>query len=117
MLLRNPLLFAFLMVAVGTGLLGYYGEQRYRLPEWSEAEIEQSVELNLAIELQRRGPHLQPTGERLESLRRTLRAEVEGEIRKDRRELERWIGLGALLVVFGLGQWVVTAVSKRAGPH
>ena len=118
MLLRNPLFFAFLLVAAGLGLLGYYGEQRYRLPEWSEAEIEQSVDLNLALELQRRGPHLQPTGERLEALRHTLRAEVEAEIRQDRRELERWIGLGALLVVFGLGQWIVMTVSKRpVGPH
>ena len=117
MLLRNPRAFAFLLAAIGIGLLAYYGEQRWRLPQWSEAEIEQSVELNLALELQRRGPHLQPTGERLEQLRATLRGEVEAEIRRERGEVERWIGLGLLLVVLGAGQWVGTALMQRARAH
>ena len=103
MLLRNPRAFAFLLAALGVGLAGYYGEQRWRLPQWNEGEILQSVELNLAIELQRRGPHLQPAPERLEELRRTLRAEVEAEIRRDRYQLDRWIGLGLVLIVLGLG--------------
>lgn len=106
MLLRNPNLLAFLLVAAGVGLGAYYGEQLWRLPAWSEAEIAQSVELNLELEKQRRGPHLQPTGERLEQLRGALRAEVEGEIRRDRQKLERWIGLGLVLAVLGLGQWL-----------
>lgn len=106
MLFRNPNLLAFLLVAIGFGLAAFYGEQLWRLPQWSEAEIEQSVALNLELEKQRRGPHLQPDGERLERLRAALRAEVEAEIRRDRQKLERWIGLGLVLVVLGLGQWL-----------
>lgn len=117
MLLRNPRAFAFLLTAIGVGLVAYYGEQLWRLPQWNETEIAQSVELNLAVELQRRGPHLQPTGERLEALRRTLRAEIEAEIRRDRLPLERWIGFGAMLIVFGLGQWLLVALKKGAPPH
>lgn len=117
MLFRNPLLFAFALAAIGLGLITWYGEQLWRLPDWNEAEIEQSVELNLALELQRRGPHLQPEGERLEALRRALRQEVEAEIRHDRRKLERWVGFGALLLVFGLGQWAAGALKRRAPPN
>lgn len=117
MLFRNPHLFAFVLAAVGLGLIAYYGEQLSRLPAWTEQEIDQSVELNLALELQRRGPHLQPDAGRLEGLRQTLRQEVEAEIRRDRRDLERWIGLGALLLVFGLGQWATSALKRRASPH
>ena len=106
MLFRNPNLLAFLLVAIGFGLAAFYGEQLWRLPQWSEAEIEQSVALNLELEKQRRGPHLQPDGERLERLRAALRAEVEAEIRRDRQKLERWVGLGLVLVVFGFGQWL-----------
>jgi len=113
MLLRNPRAFAFLLAAIGVGLVSYYGEQRWRLPQWSEGEILQSVELNLAIELQRRGPHLQPAPERLDELRRTLRAEIEAEIRRDRHALDRWIGLGLLLVVVGLGQWLTDWLRQR----
>ncbi|MGH8482625.1 MAG: hypothetical protein ACRES8_09195 [Nevskiaceae bacterium] len=117
MLLRNPRAFAGVLVAIGIGLAAYYGEQRWRLPQWSPAEIEQSVELNLALELQRRGPHLQPAGERLEQLRRTLRAEIEAEIRRERAEPERWIGVGLLLMVLGAGQWFADAMRRRARPH
>ena len=112
MLFRNPRLLAFLLVAAGIGLAGWYGEQRWRLPAWSEAELEQSVELNLAVELQRRGPHLQPAPERLEQLRRALRAEVEAEIRHERERLERWIGLGLVMVVLGLGLWARAALAR-----
>jgi hypothetical protein len=49
MLPRNPRAFAVLLAALGAGLVAWYGEQRWRLPAWSEAEIEQSVELNLAL--------------------------------------------------------------------
>ena len=117
MMLRNPRAFALLLVAVGAGLVAWYGEQRWRLPAWNETEIAQSVELNLALELRQRGPHLQPSGERLEALRRTLRAEVEAEIRRERAEPERWIGFGLLLVVVGAGQWFADAMRRRARPN
>jgi hypothetical protein len=117
MLLRNPRLFAFLLAALGIGLVAWYGEQRWRLPAWSEAEIEHSVEMNLALELERRGTHLQPTGERLEQLRRTLRAEVEAEIRRERAEPERWIGFGLLLIVVAAGQWLNDFIKLRARSH
>lgn len=104
MLFRNPQAFAVLMLAIGIGLIGYYGEQWYRLPKWTEAEIEQSVELNLAIDLNRMGAHLRPTGEKLERLRGIARAEVTGEIRRERETLERWLGAGLILLVLGAGQ-------------
>lgn len=113
MLFRNPQAFAFVMIAIGIGLLGYYGEQWYRLPKWSEAEIEQSVELNLAIDLKRMGPLMQPTGEKLERLRGIVRGEVVGEISREREKLERWIGAGLLLVVVGLGQALFSLARPR----
>ena len=113
MLFRNPQAFAFVMIAIGIGLIGYYGERWYRLPQWTEGEIEQSVELNLAIDLKRMGPLLQPTGEKLERLRGIIRAEVAGEIRRERETLERWMGAGLLLVVVGLGQALFSLARPR----
>jgi uncharacterized protein HemX len=114
MLPRNPRAFGLVLAAIGLGVVLWYGEQRARLPQWSEAEIAQSVELNLQLDLQRRGPHLQPSEERLEALRRTLRAEVEAEIRREREQLDRWIGAGLLLLVFGAGQWFADVLRRRA---
>lgn len=115
MLLRNPRFLAFVLIAAGVGLLSWFGEQRWRLPAWSEAEIAQSVELNLALELQHRGPHLRPEGERLEELRRTLRAEVEAELGRERRDLERWMGAGAILCMLGVASWFKQALATRLG--
>ena len=116
MLLRNPRLLAFLFVVIGAGIAAWYGEQRWHLPAWSEAEIAQSVELNLAMELRQRGPHLQPSSERLEVLRAALRGEVEAEIRREREQLERWIGLGLVLVVLGLGMWAREMLGRPPAP-
>lgn len=113
MLFRNPRVFAFLMLAVGVGLIGYFGEQRWRLPAWTEADIEESVQLKLAVELHRRGPHLQPTGERLAELHAAVRAETEGAIRREREDVERWIGLGALLCMLGTGRWLFAMLTAR----
>ena len=117
MLLRNPRFLAFILIAIGVGLLTHYGTQWSRLPAWSEAEIEQSVELNLALELQHRGPHLRPDGERLDELRRTLRAEVEAEIRRERQDLERWMGVGAILCMLGVVSWFKQALAARLRLH
>lgn len=114
MLFRNPQALPFLLVGIGLGLLGYYGEQWYKLPAWTEQDIEESVELNLAIDLQRMGPHLRPEGEKLERLRDMVRAEVKGEIVSERRGLERWMGLGLILTVLGAGQLVRLALRPKA---
>ncbi len=102
MLTRNPRIFSALAVSVGIGLCGYYGLQWYELPKWSEAEIEQSVQLNLQMDLQRMGPLLQPKNERLEELRRLVRAEVETEIRNERIAVQRGLLAGFVALALGL---------------
>ena len=114
MLFRNPRLLAYLMIAIGLGLLGYYGEQLWRLPTYSPAEVEQSVEMNLALDLARMGPHLQPTAEKLAALRDIVRAEVEAEIRHERQQLERWVGVGAILCMLGIGMFLKELLAARA---
>jgi hypothetical protein len=112
-LFRDPRALAFVLMAGGLGLVGWFGLEWYELPKWSEAEIAQSVELNLALDLQQRGPLLQPTGERLEKLREQIRAEVEAEIRQDRQKVERWIGAGLVMLVFGAGQFILSMARRR----
>lgn len=114
---RNRRLVAFLLLAIGGGIVAYYGQQWYALPEYSDADIEASVELNLALDLQHRGPHLQPTGERLEGLREAVRAEVVGEIRRERRTLERWLAVGLILCALGGANWLTEALRVRASRH
>ena len=110
---RDPRAIPFLMIAAGLGLALYFGEQWRELPNWNEVEIRQSAELNLALDLQRMGPLLQPAGARLQELRARERAEVEGEIRRDREKVQRWVGAGLLLMVFGTGQYLLT-LARRA---
>ena len=113
MLARRLQAFAYILIVTGVGLLAWFGDEWYRLPVWSEAEIEQSVELNLAIDLKRLGPNMQPEGEKLERLRQIVRAEVKAEIRQEREKVERWLGLGAICIVFGISQWLMQRGMQR----
>ena len=103
MLFRDPRVLAFVLIAIGGGLLIGYGQQWYELPRWDEARIEETVDVKLEAELQQRGPLLQPSGARLERLRQTLRTELDAQIRRERRDLERWMGAGLILTMLGLG--------------
>ena len=101
-MLRNTRIFSALWISVGIGLSGYYGLQWYEQPRWSEAEIEQSVMLNLGIDLARMGPHLRPTGEKLEQLHQMVRSEVEGQIRTEQRAVWRGLIAGSGMLLLGL---------------
>lgn len=114
MLARRIQAFGALLLVSGVGLTAWYGDQWYRLPVWTETEIEQSVEINLAIDLQRMGPALRPEGEKLDRLRQLVRAEVEAEIRHEREQVERWLGLGLICLVFGASQMLLARGLARS---
>ncbi len=112
-LFRNPRALPALMLVGGLGLAGYYGLAWYEAPKYSDREIEQSVELNLALDLGRMGPQLRPTGEKLERLRAIVRAEVKADLERDVRKAQLRFALGLIAMVFGLGQLVFVALSGR----
>lgn len=101
------------MIALGLGLIGYYGIEWYQLPKYSPSDIDVSAELNLRLDLQRRGPHLQPQGEELERLRRMVHAEVEGEIRQEQQQVQTRFGIGLVSLIFGIGQFMFAAMLRR----
>lgn len=104
MLRRPGLSLTALIAAIGIGLTAYYGEAWWKLPVYTEADIEASTELNLALDLERRGPHLQPDAENLERLREQVRAEVEADIRQQRETVQLRFGIGLMCLVVALGQ-------------
>jgi hypothetical protein len=111
----RPRVNLFHLIAVaGLSLSAYYGYAWTQLPAYSEAEIEASVELNLAIDLSRRGPHLQPDEAGLERLREQVRAEVIGDLDQARDTVQRRLGIGLLLLVVGGGR-VLTSALKGQG--
>ncbi|HEY0973338.1 MAG TPA: hypothetical protein VGE57_02450 [Solimonas sp.] len=103
----------YLALAIGVGLTAYYGQAWYELQDYSEADIEASTELNLRMDLQRRGPHLQPDADKLEQLRTQVRAEVEGEINRERETIQSRFAIGLIALVVGLGQLLSQRVMAR----
>src|ERR1043165_450905 len=99
MLSRAPKFLALVLLFARLRLCARVGEAWHRPAEWSEGEIEQSVELNLQLDLKRMGAQLAPSGERLEQLRHMIRAEVEGEIKREREGPLRWVAGGLMLIV------------------
>jgi hypothetical protein len=101
-----------LLISIGLGLTIYYGQEWWQLPEYSEEDIRASAELNLHIELQQRGPHLQPDAAGIERLRGMIRQEVETEIRREREKIQLRFGIGLIALVLGLGQLVFVRLNR-----
>lgn len=90
-------------VALGLGLSAYYGERWYQLPQYTEQDLQASVELNLAMDLERRGPQLQPVPAERERLRQQIRQEIDADIARERREVTQGFAVAMLMLLFGSG--------------
>ena len=110
---RVPLL-PFLLFAGGLGICMYYGQQWYELPKYSDADIEASTELNLQMDLQHRGPNLQPASkDELDRMRAEVRFEITSSIQAERDKLSQRFGIGLVALVLGLGQLVMERLMRR----
>lgn len=103
---RAPFL-PLLVFGIGLGLTLYFGNQFYHLPTYSDADIDASTQLNLQLDLQHRGPNLQPANDaELSLMRARIRKEITDSIQQQKTNLEQRIGIGLIALVFGLGQLV-----------
>jgi len=100
-----------LLFAVGLGMVFYYGEAWWSLPSYSAEEIEQSVNLNLAMDLQRQGSAAPaPT----EALREQLRAEVVAAIAEDENTIKGYFATGCVLTLMGFAHlWLLRRFAAR----
>lgn len=96
-----------LMFVGGLGMVFHYGHAWWQLPVYSPAEVEQSVEINLAIDLQRRGAAFAADPAQVERLRDEVRAEVSAAIAHDHSEAKGYVGVGLILAAIGLVQMLV----------
>lgn len=96
-----------LIAAIGFGMALWFGWDRYHLHHWTPEEIEQSVDLNLALELsQRQGPALADSEVRV--LREDIREEIHVEIARDRERPGSYMLVGLLIGLIGVGQALVS---------
>lgn len=110
---RVPVL-PFMLFAGGLGICMYYGQQWYELPKYSEADIDASTELNLKLDLQHRGPNLQPANkDELDRMRAGVRYEITSSIQAERDKLSQRFGIGLIAFVLGLGQLVMARLMRR----
>lgn len=107
--MQKPRFFAMpaLLFAAGLGLVFYYGHAWYRLPVYSPAEIEQSVDINLALDQQRRGVTGSTNEAELARLRQRIADELVAEIHREQREVQGYVGTGVILLLMGLAQMII----------
>jgi hypothetical protein len=114
LIFRNPRLIPAMLFSAGLGVAGYYGMAWHQMPTLSDAEIEQSTELNLALDLAQMSADQRPQGQALEALKLRVRAEVESDVGRDRQTLQERFAAGLVAMVFGLGQLVFVFLNERA---
>ena len=114
--MNKPTLSAFpaALFLAGLGLTMNYGYALWKMPAYSETDVEQSVELNLAMDLRRLPPSSALAVSELDRRRATLREEIRTEIRRERREAMQALagGLGALVLSVGQFVWLRHGASK-----
>ncbi len=112
---RTPRLIAVPLVlfAVGLWLTMTYGERWYHLPNYSEQDISASVELNLALDLQQRGSEAQPDAAGVDRLREQIRQEVTADIRRERSEIEQYLGMGLIALILAGGALLADRLLQR----
>ncbi len=104
----------FFILCVGLGICLYYGMEWYELPTYNDAEIEQSTELNLQLDLQRMGEHLRPqTKDELELMRAKLRAEITGSIKEQSDKVHLRFSVGLIALIIGFGQLTSSWMLRR----
>lgn len=96
-----------LLFAVGLGLMFYYGDLWYRLPSYSEAEIEQSVEINLALAQRRQYVGSVPDSAMLEQQRVDIRSELTDDIALERHQAQGGTAAGLVLLAMGFAQMML----------
>lgn len=101
-----------ILLALGIGLCGYYGTEWYEMPRYSQADIDASVELNLQLDLQRRGALLQPDEAGMDRLRTMIREEVEADINRDLKRVQTRFGVGLIALVVGISHLVFQRMLK-----
>jgi hypothetical protein len=93
-----------MMFAIGLGLAMHQGYTWWRLPSYSEAEIQQSVDLNLALDQQRLGGAAELDDAARDQQRQAVEAEVRSEIARERQEPLQYALTGLGLTLMGLLQ-------------
>jgi hypothetical protein len=110
---RLPVL-PFLLFSAGLGICFYYGQQWYELPKYIDADIDASTDLNLKLDLQHRGPNLQPANkDELARMRAEVRFEITSSIKRERDKPQQRFGIGLVALVLGLGQLMMGWLIRR----
>lgn len=99
------------LLVVGVGLTGYYGQQWYQTPHYSDADLRAATELKVLLEMQVRGERPDDAG--LEQARQKARAELVVGIDQQRRETMMGFGIGLLALLLSLGRWLLVRQAGR----
>lgn len=98
---------------VGLGLSLHYGHAWWRLPAYSEADISQSVELNLAMDLQRERRELPLSETELAERRQQLREELQTLLATEKKQKQSGLTAGLLMLALSFSYFVWLSRARR----
>lgn len=96
--------FAFLLGAAGLALCGWYGSALLSAPQYSQADIARSAQLNLAVDLARLPPNLRPAATEHAEMLDNERQEVVDDISLQHKKRQAGFGAGVILLVLAAGR-------------
>ena len=101
------------MIAMGVAMTAFYGDRWRSFEPLPEEQVQEQLQIRLATELVQRGEHMRPEGEKLLRLVNQIETEIRADNLQEKREIERWLGIGLVVLVIGTGQWVFVVLAER----
>lgn len=103
----------FFLTALGVGLIGWHAMAWRELPQYDAQQVETAVEGNLALDLARMGPHLQPDAAGVEKLRAQVRSEVEAQIGHERKQAQQGMVAGLICLLLAAGHLLFQRLAMK----
>lgn len=121
MLFSNPRVLPALLFCVGIAVFYMRGKELDAMPDWSAADIETAVELNLALDLAREqqrdadGNPVTINAQDMEQRKQAIREELQTTVIAKREELETEHRQALIISIVGAVLMVIVLVLQRTG--
>ncbi len=115
MLFSNPRVLPILMMCIGIGIIAIRGPQIEKFQHWAPEDIDTAVELNLALDMVRRGDEVTLSEEEQEARKAQIRSEIMQTFVLPQQKMREEYRQGFWIAGIGFGLFILVLLLQQRG--